>query len=94
MNAVGGTLFDRIVYRVQLLGIAWMWFCSWLWLATLVYFLYRKFGVDHWRPRRLSDVVLLVIIPPLAALPFAFTRFSRKLVLRSSAAASVRPSRD
>lgn len=84
MNAVGETLFDRIIYRVQLLGIAWMGFCSWLWLVAVIYFLYRLIEIEHWHPRRLSDFVLLVILPPLAALPFVVTRFTRKLVLRSS----------
>jgi hypothetical protein len=61
-----------------------MWFCSWLWLATAIYFLYRKFAVEHWRPRHLWDFVFLATMPPLAALPFVVTRFIRKLVIRPS----------
>jgi hypothetical protein len=77
-------LLDRVVYRVQFVGIAWMWFCSWLWLAALAYFFYRKVGIERWRPHRLSDFVFLVIVLPLAVFPFLVTKLSRRLVVRSS----------
>lgn len=59
-----------------------MWFCSWLWLATLIYFLFYKIFIERWRPHNHWDFILLAIIPPLGYLPFLIVRTTERLIRR------------
>ena len=61
-----------------------MWFCSWLWLATLIRFLLYKIAIEGWRPHTLSDFILLAIMPVLAYFPFLVVKTTQRLIRRSA----------
>jgi hypothetical protein len=59
-----------------------MWFCSWLWLLTAVFFVIYKLAVERRRPLTLSDYALFPILAATVCVPFLVTIATRKLLPR------------